>query len=856
MSAAENKAVFLSYASQDAEAARRLCEALRAGGVEVWFDADGGLEHGDEWDAKIRRQIKECVLFIPVISASTQARHEGYFRIEWELAAQRAMGIASGVPFILPVVIDDTREPDALVPDRFRMVQWTKLRGGEVPPDVQQRFLKLWSHRTGVLKHEDAKADRPVGEAAPVALSPPASAPAPSPPRHKASRAWLTPTAIAFAVAALAAGFVFTARRDARQREQLTAALENIDRGIAAHDVVGAFALAEQVERDSPGESALNQRWEQIAVSCSIDTTPTGAEIWAKPYARPQSAWRRLGTTPLHDVRLPRVYTRWRIEKAGSAPREIVAAVGATIKFTLDPADAVPAGMVRVPAGTTASNSTGLPSVRLAEFFIDRCEVTNRQFKEFVDQGGYVNAEFWRQPFAKSGRTVSREEALAGFRDSTGRPGPAGWKNGTYAEGAGDLPVTGVSWFEAAAFAEWAGKRLPSVFHWRQAARLADDESLVPLSNFSGKGLAAAGTYQGISACGAYDMAGNAKEWCWNAAGDDVRYLLGGAWREPDYMFVQDDAATPFDRAEVNGFRCIKLVGASPLPAQVDAVRVPEVRDYTNERPVNDETFRAFRSFYSYDKGPVEARMESVDDTDPRWRKERVSYRAAYGDERIGALVFLPKNATPPYLPIVFFPGAGSISTRSSEALRDLNIVSVLVASGRALIYPIYKGTYERGAPGLRAALAPAADRDWLVMLAKDVGRTIDYLETRPDVQAAKVAYASNSWGSALGPFFGALDNRIKVNVFIIGGFFPWQPLPEADQINFAPHNTAPTLMVSGRYDFRFPLEASQRPMFKWLGAPPEQKRHVLFDTGHALKAEQIASVAYAWLDQYQGLVK
>ena len=158
MSTAENKAVFLSYASQDAEAARRICEALRSGGVEVWFDSDGGLEHGDEWDAKIRRQIKECVLFIPIISANTQARHEGYFRIEWELAAQRALGIASGVPFILPVVIDGTREPDALVPDRFRMVQWTKLRGGEVPPEVQQRFLKLWSHRTGVLKHEAARA--------------------------------------------------------------------------------------------------------------------------------------------------------------------------------------------------------------------------------------------------------------------------------------------------------------------------------------------------------------------------------------------------------------------------------------------------------------------------------------------------------------------------------------------------------------------------------------------------------------------------------------------------------------------------------------------------------------------------
>ncbi|MBI2813050.1 MAG: TIR domain-containing protein [Opitutae bacterium] len=157
MSDPANKAVFLSYASQDAEAAKRICEALRSGGVEVWFDSEGGLETGDEWDAKIRRQIRECVLFIPIISANTQARHEGYFRIEWELAAQRALGIASGVAFILPVVIDDTREPAALVPDRFRMVQWTRLPGGSVPSDVLQPFLRLWSHRAGVVAHQAAQ---------------------------------------------------------------------------------------------------------------------------------------------------------------------------------------------------------------------------------------------------------------------------------------------------------------------------------------------------------------------------------------------------------------------------------------------------------------------------------------------------------------------------------------------------------------------------------------------------------------------------------------------------------------------------------------------------------------------------
>lgn len=121
------KAVFLSYASQDAEAAKRICEALRAAGVEVWFD-QSELVGGDAWDQKIRKQIKECALLIPVISANTQSRTEGYFRLEWRLADQRTHLMAKGRPFLLPVVVDDTRDTEAHVPDSFTEVQWTRLR--------------------------------------------------------------------------------------------------------------------------------------------------------------------------------------------------------------------------------------------------------------------------------------------------------------------------------------------------------------------------------------------------------------------------------------------------------------------------------------------------------------------------------------------------------------------------------------------------------------------------------------------------------------------------------------------------------------------------------------------------------
>jgi len=142
MSVAESKAVFLSYASQDAEAARKICEALRVAGVEVWFD-QSELVGGDAWDAKIRKQIKECTLLIPIISAATQARTEGYFRLEWRLADQRTHLMAKGRPFLLPVVIDDTRDADAHVPDSFTEVQWTKAPDGVVAPTFVARVKKL-----------------------------------------------------------------------------------------------------------------------------------------------------------------------------------------------------------------------------------------------------------------------------------------------------------------------------------------------------------------------------------------------------------------------------------------------------------------------------------------------------------------------------------------------------------------------------------------------------------------------------------------------------------------------------------------------------------------------------------------
>ena len=144
---AATKGIFLSYASEDTEAARRICEALCAAGLQVWFD-QSELRGGDAWDFSIRRKIRECVLFLPIISANTDARGEGYFRLEWKLAVDRSHLMADDQPFLLPVAIDVTPESSARVPDRFRERQWARLPGGETPAAFAERVRAMVEGRT------------------------------------------------------------------------------------------------------------------------------------------------------------------------------------------------------------------------------------------------------------------------------------------------------------------------------------------------------------------------------------------------------------------------------------------------------------------------------------------------------------------------------------------------------------------------------------------------------------------------------------------------------------------------------------------------------------------------------------
>ena len=439
------------------------------------------------------------------------------------------------------------------------------------------------------------------------------------------------------------------------------------------------------------------------------------------------------------------------------------------------------------------------------------------------------------------------------FRDPTNRSGPSTWEAGHFPQGQAAYPVSGVSWYEAAAYAAFVGKSLPAIGQWYKAAPPNLAPFSINQSNFGGSGPVQVGTFPGVGPYGTYDMAGNVREWCLTALRDG-RFILGGAWRTQTYSAMYPEVLPPFDRSPLNGFRTVRNHGVlSPAAA---APLVGRARDFSKAKPSSDDVFQAYKTMYAYDRTPLNAKSEGIVEDTAAWTKEKITIDAGYEGQRLPVYLFLPKNVHPPFQTLLFFPSARVQFMSNSQNLGDMQFVDYAIKSGRALLYPIYQGTYERVAPK-QARPGEIEDLQLVIQMSKEVRRSVDYLATRPEIDASKLAYLGVSMGTAYGAIFTALEDRFRTLVFLDGGFFLGPAQRGRDQVDFAARITKPVLMVNGKYDFTFSPQRSQEPFFRMLGTPEADKRRVVLDTPHDIsqQKEELSREVLAWLDKYLGPV-
>jgi dienelactone hydrolase len=280
---------------------------------------------------------------------------------------------------------------------------------------------------------------------------------------------------------------------------------------------------------------------------------------------------------------------------------------------------------------------------------------------------------------------------------------------------------------------------------------------------------------------------------------------------------------------------------------------VRTIRDYSREKPAGDTEFRIYRRMYDYDRRPlnhvVQTKVTAAD-----WIRERIVFDAAYSGGRVTAYLFLPRSSRPPYQTVVYFPGASAIRLQSFD--EDFAFWDFIIRSGRALMYPVYRGTFERrNEIDTRAPDGSVADRDNTIQQVQDLRRSIDYLETRDDIDKEKLGFFGFSWGGALGGLITAVEPRLKVSVLHVAGLYPGRPLPEVDPFNFLPRVKIPTLMLNGRFDPFFPYESTQGPMFHTLGTPPGLKQQIVYEAGHFVPRDQLIKETIDWYDRHLGPV-
>jgi len=680
------------------------------------------------------------------------------------------------------------------------------------------------------------------------------------------------------------AGWLLWRNANIRWAKGQVAKIEELEK---AGKYLQAYDLSIVVQKYLGQDETISRLMPTISDVISVTSNPAGAEVYLKHFDTDEPAKMServlVGTTPINNLRVARGQYILYVEKDGYAKTEstisgailhvgnlVVLPPPITINQRLFQLTQMPDQMTFVPGGDYRLAAWARPTdmkVRLDDFFIDRYEVSNRDYREFINAGCYLKREYWKYPFVRDGKTLSWEEAINEFKDRTGLAGPRSWTNQNFPEGKADYPVTDISWYEAAAYAAFRGKQLPTIFQWEKAARNGQASALgnyMPWglfypgdtiegrANFENNGTKQVNSLDfGMSPFGAYNMAGNVSEWTGNDSSEGF-IATGGGWGDPLYTFAQYGMFPGFYSSNKRGFRC-----ALTTAGNVDegAARIEINREIPVYAASSDANFRTWANAYHYDNTPLDAQVVEVKETD-EWRREKITFNGA-DNQRAIAYLYLPKNYPRPAQVVNIVPANDVASgLRSLPASIEDRLVP-LIKSGRAVFGIVLEGYLERRRPEGFVTPDPTTVeyKELIVNRVTDVRRGLDYLLTRNDIDPHRIAFFGPSAGARIGLILAAVENRYAAVVLQGAGVVPddRMVLPEANPINFAPHISATKLMLHGRYDEDTPFKTRAEPLFKLLREP---KRLVMFEGSHVPPTELFVTNINAFLDEALGAVR
>ncbi|MEI7960657.1 MAG: SUMF1/EgtB/PvdO family nonheme iron enzyme, partial [Chitinophagaceae bacterium] len=587
-----------------------------------------------------------------------------------------------------------------------------------------------------------------------------------------------------------------------------------------------AYYAGKKILDNDPNNKVVIDGLKSITTTVDLMTVSPNIEVYLQ-LSEADNKWEFVGKTPINKTSLPNGTVK--LKFVDTNKNEFIVSAGTYFISTGENVFELPASMpdtstmALVIGGKTNIFLAGLdsrPAAKFSPYLIDKNEVTNEEYKKFVDAGGYKNASLWTIPATLNGKPFNFEFVQKFFVDKTGFLGPATWSNGSFPDGKAKFPVNGISWYEADAYAKFMKKNLPSVHQWAKAATPSRSGLVCPVSNFS-KSETKEVPYSTIkSGYGLSDVAGNVREWCANATKDDLteRAILGGGYDDDPYTFNDYYGQDAFSRSSSNGVRLVKDLTNNNLPLYAEVIKKP-FRDFLKLPKISKEIFEIYKRQFDYEAGPLDIKILKTDNSDPDYTYELIEYNAAYNNERMSGVLFKPKNVTGKAQAIIHFPGSNVIHTSEIEKVTLGQMARSYLKMGYAFFYPIYKGTINRQ-DALKSDYADKTDlyKDHVIMWGKDMKRSIDVIESRSDLDVSNLIYFGVSWGGEMANIMIPIEPRIKRAVLLVAGLEFEEAKPEVEAASYTPFIKVPILMLNGKYDYFFPSETSQKPMFELIG--------------------------------------